>query len=220
MQIAFFRIGFMIILVGSKKGGVGKSTIATNVATALVVQKKEVVLVDADRQSTSSNWTDDREKTSNAQLVCIQKYENIKKTLQDLNAKYDYVIVDCHGGDAIELRSGLLVADILVVPCQPSQPDIDTIPMMLDIVERAMEINETLKVYAVITRAPTNPSITEIEATKVAFNRFSQIKLLNSILHERKVYRDAISLGLGVIELNNDKAKNEAITMLEEIING
>ena len=55
----------MIILVGSKKGGVGKSTIATNIAAILISRSKEVVLVDADRQSTSSNWADDRENTSN-----------------------------------------------------------------------------------------------------------------------------------------------------------
>lgn len=209
-----------MILVGSKKGGVGKSTIATNIATVLVTQNKEVVLVDADRQSTSSNWADDRENTLNPQLVCIQKYENIKKTLQDLNEKYDYVVVDCHGGDAIELRSGLLVADVLVIPCQPSQPDIDTIPMMLDIVERAREINEELKVYCVITRAPTNPSITEIEDTRAALSRYPTVKLLDAILYERKVYRDAISVGLGVIEMDNDKGKKEVLAMLEEVLNG
>lgn len=177
-------------------------------------------MVDADRQSTSSNWADDRENTVNPQLVCIQKYENIKKTLQDLKNKYDYVVVDCHGGDAIELRSGLLVADILIIPCQPSQPDIDTIPIMLDVVERAMEINETLKVYCTITRAPTNPSITEIQDTKEALLRYHGVRLLNSILYERKVYRDAISIGLGVMEMDNEKAKNEVQSMMEEVLNG
>ncbi len=210
----------MIILIGSKKGGVGKSTIATNIATNLAVQKKDVVLVDADRQGTSSNWADDREHTTNTQLVCVQKYENIKKTLQDLNSRYDYVVVDCHGGDAVELRSGLLVADILIIPCQPSQPDIDTIPMMVDIIERATEINENLIAYCVITRAPTNPSITEIQDTKNALMDYPEIKLLNSIIYERKAYRDAISLGLGVVETDNDKAKVEIENMLKEIFYG
>jgi chromosome partitioning protein len=210
----------MIILVGSKKGGVGKSTIATNIATNLAIQKKDVVLVDADKQGTSSNWADDREHTNNTQLVCVQKYENIKKTLQDLDSRYDYVIVDCHGGDAVELRSGLLVADILIIPCQPSQPDIDTMPMMVDIIERATEINEKLRAYCVITRAPTNPSITEIQDTKNALTDFTEIKLLNSIIYERKAYRDAISLGLGVIETDNDKAKTEIENMLKEIFHG
>lgn len=50
----------MIILVGSEKGGVGKSTIATNVVTYLALQGKDVMLVDADKQGTSSNWSQDR----------------------------------------------------------------------------------------------------------------------------------------------------------------
>jgi len=210
----------MIILVGSKKGGVGKSTIATNIAAILISRSKEVVLVDADRQSTSSNWADDRENTSNPQLVCIQKYENIKKTLQDLNNKYEYVVVDCHGGDAVELRSGLLVADILIVPCQPSQPDIDTIPMMLDIVERVIEINENLQICCVITRASTNPNVTELSDTRIALKRYKNLRLLDSVLYERKVYRDAISIGYGVVEMDNGKAKDEVLAMIEEILNG
>ena len=37
----------MIILIGSKKGGVGKSTLATNIAAFLITKGKDVVLVDS-----------------------------------------------------------------------------------------------------------------------------------------------------------------------------
>lgn len=50
----------MIILIGSEKGGVGKSTLATNLAVLLVSSGKDVVILDADRQSTCANWAQDR----------------------------------------------------------------------------------------------------------------------------------------------------------------
>ena len=42
-------------------------------------------------------------------------------------------------------------------------------------------------------------------------------KTSNVIIHERKVYRDAIADGKGVMEYDNIKAKNEIIQLLEEI---
>ena len=55
----------MIILIGSEKGGVGKSTLATNLATALALKGSDIILVDADRQSTSANWSQDRKEKLN-----------------------------------------------------------------------------------------------------------------------------------------------------------
>ncbi len=46
----------MIILIGSQKGGCGKSTIAINIAAYLAKHKKDIVLVDADPQQSSANW--------------------------------------------------------------------------------------------------------------------------------------------------------------------
>ncbi len=50
----------MIILIGSQKGGCGKSTTAVNICAELASQGHDVVLVDADRQCTSANWAMDR----------------------------------------------------------------------------------------------------------------------------------------------------------------
>ena len=64
----------MIILVGSEKGGVGKSTLSTNFAVLLASLKKDVIIVDTDRQSTSANWAQYREETDKKRIEGIRQY--------------------------------------------------------------------------------------------------------------------------------------------------
>jgi chromosome partitioning protein len=86
------------------------------------------------------------------------------------------------------------------------------------VINTAKEINENLKAYCVLTMSPTNPSITEIADSKDYLARHPSIKLLNTIISDRKVYRDAMSAGFGVTEMDNDKAKNEIESLLKEIM--
>ena len=96
-----------------------------------------------------------------AKVHCVQKYENIRDTLLDLDKRYEYVIVDAAGRDSRELRTGMTAAHILIVPFRPSQPDLDTLPNMQEIIIQAKDLNPDLKVYGLITMAPTNPIIHE-----------------------------------------------------------
>ncbi len=208
----------MIILIGSKKGGVGKSTLATNMTAFLAAHNKDVILVDADIQRTSSNWYSDRCETDLPQIECVQKYDNIKLTLQNLSKRYEYVIADCQGRDSAELRTGLLAADIVIVPCKPSQADLDTIPIMSDMIKQAREMNEALQAYCVLTMSPTNPVITEIAESREFLTVFSEIQLLDTLISERKVYRDALASGFGVVEMENDKAKLEIESLMKEVL--
>lgn len=48
----------MIVLIGSQKGGVGKSTMAVNIAGYLILQqKKTAIIVDADDQKSIMTWS-------------------------------------------------------------------------------------------------------------------------------------------------------------------
>lgn len=211
---------FVIILCGSIKGGVGKSTLATNIAAYLAVQNKDVILVDSDRQSTSSNWYYDRSNTDLPVVHCAQKYDNIKTTLDDFNRRYEYVIVDCQGRDSVELRTGLIAADICIIPCKPSQADLDTIHSMQEMLTMASSINQELRSYCVLTICPNNPAITEINDSRDFLSKYESFKLLETAIFDRKVYRDALSIGHGVIELDNDKAKSEIESLMAEVLNG
>ena len=209
----------MIILIGSQKGGCGKSTCCVNICAELAIRGHDVVLVDADRQCTSANWSLDRvENTALAKVHCVQKYENIRDTLLDLDKRYGYVIVDAAGRDSRELRTGMTAAHILIVPFRPSQPDLDTLPNMQEIIIQAKDLNPTLKVYGLITMAPTNPVIHEEADAKKYLKDYPEIKLLKTVIRDRKVYRDVMGDGFGVVEMDNQKAKIEIKKLVEEIL--
>jgi chromosome partitioning protein len=209
----------MIILVGSQKGGCGKSTTAVNICAYLAGKGLDVVLVDADRQSTAANWAMDRSANNELPTVhCVQKYENIRDTLFDLGKRYRYVIVDAAGRDSRELRTGMTVANVLLVPFRPSQPDLDTLSNLREVIIQAKDLNPSLSVFGLITMAPTNPLIHESDEAKEYLQDYPEINLLGTIIRDRKVYRDAMSEGLGVVEMSNLKAVGEIDSLMQEIL--
>jgi len=153
-----------------------------------------------------------------AAVHCVQKYENIRDTLIDLDKRYEYVVVDAAGRDSRELRTGMTAAHLLIVPFRPSQPDLDTLPNMQEIIVQAKDLNSSLKVYGLITMAPTNPIISEEKDARNCLNDYPEIELLTTMICDRKCYRDAMSDGLGVIEMNNPKAKLEIKKLMEAIL--
>ncbi len=209
----------MIIVIGSQKGGCGKSTTTVSFCAALASQGKDVVLVDADRQTTAANWVADRDQDGTLHPVhCVQKYDNIRSTLIDLDKRYEYVVVDAAGRDSRELRTGITAAHMLIVPFRPSQPDLDTLPRMQEIITQTQDLNPNLQVYGLLTMNPTNPSVHEEAEAREYFQEFPIIQPLKTMIYDRKVYRDSMSVGKGVTEMNNPKAKTEIENLLREIL--
>ena len=208
----------MIVMFGSQKGGCGKSTTAVNVCAALSRQGKDVVLVDADPLRTASKWAGDRSEEATLPAVhCIQKYDNIRSTLIDLNDRYEHVIVDVAGKDSRELRTGMTATHKLIVPFRPSNADLDTLETLQSIIIAAQDLNPGLEVYGLMTMVPTNPVIREREEAKEYLEDYPEIELLSEVICERKIYRDALPLGRGVVEMNNPKAASEIHSLIQRI---
>ncbi len=107
----------MILLLGGEKGGTGKSTISVNLAVWLAKEGGDVILVDTDRQRTSSHFVERRNSEGGLATVhCAEKYGNVYDTVKDLSKRYEYVLVDAGGRDSEELRTAMVVADKLYVP--------------------------------------------------------------------------------------------------------
>ena len=209
----------MIVLIGGEKGGTGKSTIATNLAAYLANRSDDVVLLDADSQATAKRWVE-RRNNSHPELSrvhCVQKTGDIFETIRDLSTRYQQVIIDAGGRDSEELRSAMVAAQKLYTPLKASQPDLETTMNINQLVKLARGLNPHLKVYAVISMAPTHPALTEAEEAHELLMELPEIELSRVFIRERKVFRDAMVEGKGVIECKNRKAKAEIQLLAEEI---
>jgi len=212
----------MIITIGSNKGGTGKTTTATNIAVALAASGKDVCLVDADFQRSTSKWYQDRldSKRQNGSITLIEKYDNIASTIEELNKKFDYVIVDVAGRNSREMITGVSVSDILLAPHQASQLDLDTIQELQDQITKIKDLNPPLVSYVLHTMANTNPTVrkNERKAFENYLNDFPDLILLKSCCYYRKVYRDVMPLGQSVVESNNTLAHKEVLDIIKEIL--
>jgi len=211
----------MILLIGSNKGGSGKTTVACNLAIAFSKQGKEVCLVDADRQSSAANWCSERENLKLApEITVVQKYDNISKTLRSLSEKFEYIIVDVAGRNSREMITAAAVADILICPSQCSQLDLDTLGELQQQVTQVRDLNPSLQVFIYQTMASTNTKVVEKERAdfETYVNEFPEFKALQAIGRYRKIYRDVFSDGLSVLESSNESASSEIMDLYEEVL--
>lgn len=209
-----------VILFGSEKGGTGKSSLATNTSAYLVLNGYDCVLVDADKQKTSTTWAQDREANGfvEKKVISISLDGNIRAPLFDLKKRYEFVIVDCAGRDSRELRTGMTGADVLISPLRPSQFDLDTLPNLLSVFEQAKDINPDLVGHLVINQAPTNPFVKEADQARGVIDEYNEFHLVETVIHDRKVYRDTASEGLSIFETSNSKAQAELEELLKTVI--
>src|ERR1700729_3849462 len=205
-----------IILIGGEKGGVGKSTITTNIAVEFSYRSARVIIIDADPQKTSINWVDrrneliEREGLKYPKIIGISKEGNIKEVIKEFVSTYDIVVIDASGRDSQSLRTGLTIADKFFCPIRASQADLETLPHICKLIEAAKDFNEQLACSVIISCAPTNPMINEVKEAKHLLSDFSNhFTLTKTFIRDRKVFRDALLIGKGVVELDNHKASLE-----------
>jgi len=209
----------VIVLIGGEKGGTGKSTIACNLATWLSREGKDVLLLDADPQATAKRWVDRRNdlEGDRPKLAVAQATGDVFKPARDYATRYGEVVIDAGGRDSKELRTAMVAADVLLVPIRASQPDLETMDHVNELVALARGMNPDLKAYALISMAPSNPMINEVAEANAFLSDFAELRLAQTFIRDRKVFRDAMLEGKGVIEMNNSQARAEIQLLGQEI---
>ena len=214
------HVDMTTVLVGNSKGGVGKSTIATNLAVSLATRGRDVLLVDADKQvATATNWAQERAELGDSvpEVPSVQASGDLRPTLRDLRRRYQDLVIDVSARDSQELRTAMLVADILLVPTRASQADLWVLEQLSELVQDVRTINEDLRCWAVVNMAPHNTHEGDEASDMVRDEYRESFKLCRSTIHDRKAFRDAMLGGRGVLEMSNEKAIAEVAGLAAEL---
>lgn len=187
----------MITVIGSLKGGSGKSTVTFNLAIWLAMAECDVAVIDADPQSTLSDVLDVRREEGYKPLVERLDVKRLKD--RDGLAKYDEVLIDVGTASMDNLKSAISIADRLIVPVPPSQADIWSTQRFLRFIDSSTGKRKP-EVLGFINRGDTHRAIRESDEAAAALVSLPGIRYLKPRLSQRTVYRRSFSEGLAVFE--------------------
>ncbi len=212
-----------IYVSGGIKGGVGKTTLATNLAILLTAKGRDVLLVDADDQETASDFTMVRNETMSdlggAGYTAVKLHgAAIRNDTLRLATKYDDVVIDVGGRDSAGQRAALSIADIYAIPFLPASFDVWTLEKVSQLIQEARPFNSKLVTVCFLNRADARGQDNE-EAVAIARD-IDGLTYIDAPLGNRKAFRAAASQGLSVTELKpaDPKATAEINALVQRLI--
>ena len=213
----------MIVTIGNTKGGVGKTTLAFQLAVARRRAGRDVLLVDADSQGSAQSAATLRvESDRSPALSCVQLADG-RLLRAALAAKHDDTLIDVGGRDSAALRAALARSDLLIVPVQPRAVDVWALSDIADLIEQAQAVRAddskpALRVLAVLNLADPGTNQDTVEAA-AALAEFPQLPVVEAVIRRRKAVANAMAHGLSVAELapRDPKACEEIAALVSNV---
>jgi ATPases involved in chromosome partitioning len=188
------------ILVVNPKGGCGKTTIATNLATYYAVWDMSTALVDLDPQQSSMDWLRTRPKSENP----IQGFNGLKGKIYP-DAGTERVVYDCPARtDTKKVARLIKLVDVVIIPVMPSAIDMRVAASFIaDIVGKVRANNANAIMGVVANRVQKNY---HSYGALISFLRKLDIPLVGALRNSQN-YVKAADSGIGIFEASMSDVK-------------
>lgn len=188
------------ILVANAKGGSGKTTVATNLASYFAKLGHQVMLSDLDRQQSCTQWV--QRRSSDFPTIYLESAK-----MKASAPKPDWLIVDSPAGfRGDKLTNAVKAADCVIVPIQPSAFDIGATRDFLEILAEEKAVRKE-KTFVALVGMRVN-SRTHAAAGLADFMDQTG-HLVLTYLRNAQVYVTAAEQGLGLFEMRRSLVEQD-----------
>lgn len=205
----------MIISILNQKGGVGKTTLAVNLARYFYKKNQKTLLVDSDSQGSALNWHE-RSSGELLDMVCLSK-NTFEKDIRMFVDGYEYIFIDGVPRVSPLTICAIRCSDVILIPVQPSPYDIwATEEIVRHAKDRQQITNGKLKTAFIVSRKIINTNI-----GKEIINQLSEMQLptFTNGTCQRVAYATSVEKGITVLdgEYYGTDAFNEIEAICKEL---
>jgi chromosome partitioning protein len=203
-----------IIALLNEKGGTGKSTLATNLATALHRQGKRVVLIDADPQGTARDWrAASPEDADLPPVVAIDRAQMLASSLNAVSA--DIAIIDSPAKAEQMAAAIVRVAHVALVVLQPSGADVWASAAAVKLIQSRRDAGGEIDAAFLINRTSGNTKLTK-QIKDGDWNEYG-VEQMTATIGNRIAFAQAMTDGVSVFDLGDSVAKAEILAVITEM---
>ena len=206
-----------IIAVVGRKGGVGKSTIAGNLAGEFASMGRSVAVLDVDPQHSLAIWA----KQGDGMLSrCVQKVADGAATLRAraraAEKDADIVLIDTPPGTPEHAYQAALAADLMLLPCGPSPLDLFALKEALSLSLKARAERRSKKPR--IRFVPSKVLMSTNLGRGLASSLKDMGKKVLPAIGQRVVVAEAVAHGLTVSEYAPNSPAHEEFRALAKAV--
>lgn len=202
-----------IIALMNEKGGSGKSTVATNLATALHRRGKRVVLVDADPQGTARDWRAASPEGADLPSVVALDRPQMLSSIPTLAA--DFVVIDTPA-KAESMAAGVVrVAHLALIVIQPSGADVWASAATVKLIRQKLDVGGQIDAAFLVNRTSGSTKLSKLIKSG-EWNEYG-IEQLDGAIGNRVAFAQAMTDGVSVYELQDQAAKTEIDAVIQEL---
>jgi len=195
----------MIVLFGHQKGGVGKNTVAINVAYQLQKKYKNLILLDLDSQNSAILFNQLRISESLKTIKCVKESDiDFSNFINEYSGnKENLLIIDSGGYDSDVNRAALIKADIIITPVGISQIEIFGLQKFRKILKEASEaLDVKIKTNVLLNNVDSRSKNKLKDLREYIKDNHKYFNLLDSTIHTRADFKNSYDDGLTVKEFN------------------
>lgn len=196
------------IVFASPKGGAGKTTSATLLASELALQGAGVTVIDGDPNKNISEWASRPGRPDQVTVIADVTEESILDQIEQAAAETPFVVIDLEGTASLMVSYAISMADFVVVPVQGSHLDARQAARAIKLIENQQKATRRRIPYAVLfTR--TNPAITPRTLRHIiAELTAAGIDSFKTHIVDREAYRAIFSFGGSIEGLKKHDVSN------------